>query len=82
MESTDGLLIIHNPTDDTLLIFELLKAISRNNVQVGNSAANNTWQADHLSCDLSALVSERLSQRLIHPSNIHGTPGPIRVIAD
>ena len=27
VESTDGLLLIHNPTDDTLLSFGLLKAI-------------------------------------------------------
>jgi len=80
MESTDGLLLIHDPTDDTLLSLELLKAMGYKSriVQVGNSAATNTWQAHNLSYDLSARVSERLSQRLSHlHAHLYGTPSPM-----
>ena len=53
-------------------------AISRENVQAGDGAATNTWQAHHLSYDLSALVSERLSQRLSHlHAYLYGTPNPM-----
>ncbi|WP_231668225.1 hypothetical protein, partial [Pseudomonas avellanae] len=58
IESTDGFLLIHNPTNDTLLSFRLFThwAMSRENVQGGNGAVTKTWQAHHLSYDLSALV--------------------------
>lgn len=41
-------------------------AINRENVQDGNGATTNIWQAHHLSYDLSAPISEGLSQRLSH----------------
>lgn len=78
VESTKGLLLIHNPTTDTLLISDCLtRAINWENAQSENDADTNTWQALQQSHDLNAIVSERLCQHLSHLLADHlGTNGP------